>query len=428
MPDSFHTGSVAAALDIAKRRYASTRPKSLARWQEAALVMPGGNTRTNLYFEPFPICMVRGEECYLFDADGHRYVDMLGEYTAGIYGHSNPVIRDALIRTLDNGLSLSAHTDLEVGLAQLICKRFDSIERVRFTNSGTEANLMAIATAVAATGRQQVMVFKDSYHGGVLTFSGESKINVPHPYVLAQYNDVSGVQALLRECGNKIACILVEPMLGAAGCIPASAEFLQMLVEEARPREIVLIFDEIQTSRLAPGGRQSILGIRPDLTTLGKYFGGGLSFGAFGGRADLMMQYDPRRPDHLKHAGTFNNNVLSMAAGYAGLSKVLTEEALSAVNSRGDTLREKLNEIFAQSRASFHVTGLGSLMTVRPKASAPHGRSVSDLLFFDLLERGYYCAPRGLVALSLVLGDAEVSGFVAAMQDVISSRAAIYCE
>jgi glutamate-1-semialdehyde 2,1-aminomutase len=223
----------------------------------------------------------------------------------------------------------------------------------------------ALALAVAVTGRRKIMVFRGGYHGGVLTFGdGPSPVTVPHEWVLADYDDVEGARALIAEHGSELAAVLVEPMLGAGGCVPAGPEFLQALRAESAAVGALLVFDEVMTSRLAPGGLQSLVGVRPDLTTLGKYLGGGLSFGAFGGRADLMAAYDPARPGSLFHAGTFNNNVLTMSAGIAGLEQVLTDDVLGAVNDRGDRLRALLDEVAAP--AGLHVSGRGSLMTIHP--------------------------------------------------------------
>jgi glutamate-1-semialdehyde 2,1-aminomutase len=304
------------------RRYTDRNPLSAARHERAARAMPGGNTRSILHFDPFPLAFERGDGAYLWSLDGHQYVDFLGEFTAGLYGHSERVILDAVRDALDRGLSFGGVNDLEPRLAELVCARFPSLDLVRFTNSGTEANLMALALAVATTGRRKVLVFRGGYHGGVLTF-GEtpSPVTVPHEWVLADYDDVPGTRALLREHGPELAAVLVEPMLGAGGCVPAGQEFLEMLRAETRESGAVLVFDEVMTSRLSPGGLQQVTGVLPDLTTLGKYLGGGLSFGAFGGRADLMAAYDPTRPGALFHAGTFNNNVLTMSAGIAGLEQ-----------------------------------------------------------------------------------------------------------
>jgi len=413
-----------ARLAAARSRYALRNPQSLERWKFAATSMPGGNTRTVLFFEPFPLCMAHGEGCLLTDADGHRYYDLLGEYTAGIYGHSHPVIREAVIAALDTGISLSAHNQAEGELASLICSRFNSMQLLRFTNSGTEANIMALATAIAVTGRRGVLVFENSYHGSVLSFGDPpSATNLPYDFVLAPYNEVERVRALLRARGAELAAVLVEPMLGAGGCTPADPQFLHMLASEARRAGAVLIFDEIQTSRLAPGGRQQLLGISPDLTTLGKYFGGGFSFGAFGGRRELMSVYDPRTPNHLSHPGTFNNNVFSMYAGSAGLKKVLTAAALGELNARGDVLRESLNGMFAELDTGLYATGLGSIMNLHLRAERSAARAARELLFFELLERGYYIAPRGLITLSLPVTDDMTTGFVAAAREVCQSHA-----
>ncbi len=419
------------ALAHAIDRYRQARPASERIHNDATLVLPGGNTRSVLFFAPFPPAMARGEGCYLWDADGHRYLDALGEFTAGLYGHSEPAIRAAITEALAGGLSLSSHTAREGALAREVQRRFPTMELLRFTNSGTEANLMALASACAHTGRRKVLVFKGGYHGGVLAFAGGgSPVNVPHDWIVARYNDLADVQQCVAPHRGELAAILVEPMLGSGGCIPGDPAFLHGLRTLADECGALLIFDEVMTSRLSFGGRQALLGIRPDLTTLGKYFGGGLSFGAFGGRADVMLRYDPRSSGALQHAGTFNNNVLTMAAGLAGLTQVLTADALDALNARGDALRQRLNAMFAQQGVALQVTGLGSLMQLQVVAGAIRNAddlTASDdrlkaLLFFDLLARGVFMARRGLMALSLPFDDAAVAELEAAMRDVVAER------
>ena len=423
--------SLEGALAAAISTYRAANPVSERLQAEAAEVLPGGNTRSVLFYAPFPLYMVRGEGCRLWDADGHEYLDALGEFTAGLYGHSHPTIRRAVVSALDAGLNLSSHTAGEAALAREIRRRFPSMQLLRFTNSGTEANLLALAAATAHTGRRKVLVFEGAYHGGVLSIgAGVSPVNVPHEFVVARYNDVDAARALVRTFGGELAAILVEPMLGAGGCIPGEPGFLRGLRALADECGALLVFDEVMTSRLSHGGRQAQLGIVPDLTTLGKYIGGGMSFGAFGGRADVMQRFDPRRADALAHAGTFNNNVLSMAAGLAGLTEVLNPEAIEHLNQRGDALRERMNNLFVRTGAALQFTGLGSVMTLHAvaqpisnpadlKNSEPR---VKELLFFDLIERGVYIARRGLVALSLPFGDAQARQFATAMEDIIEKR------
>lgn len=406
-----------------REAYVARHPQSRATYEQATEVMPGGNTRSVLFYEPFPLAIARGEGARLWDADGHEYSDFIGEFTAGLYGHSHPVIQAAIAEALQGGINLTGHNLLEPRLARLITGRFPSIERMRFTNSGTEANLLAIAAAKHFTGRRKILVFKGGYHGGVLTFAGgNSPVNVPHDFVLARYNDLAGAAALAREHAADLAAILVEPMQGAGGCIVGRPAFLEGLRTLASETGALLVFDEVMTSRLAPGGRQQALGIKPDMTTLGKYIGGGMSFGAFGGRQDIMAHFDPRTPGHLGHAGTFNNNVLTMSAGIAGLSRIYTPEVALALNERGERLRSRLNAACRDSGAGLQFTGLGSLMNLHATRgeilcsddSPASGQAVRDLFFFHMLEQGFYLARRGFIVLSLPLTDDDLARFAAA--------------
>ena len=418
--------SLSAALAEVRERFVDRNAASLAAHVEATAAMPGGNTRTVLFHSPFPLTMARGEGCRLWDVDGHEYVDLLGEYTAGLYGHGNPVIRAAIDKALDGGWNLGAHGTDEARLARLIVDRFPSIDLIRFTNSGTEANLMAIATAVAATRRRKVLVFDGGYHGSILHFGGGGiPINAPHHFLLGRYNDVEEAIALARAHAPELACILVEPMLGSGGCIPAEAAFLQAMRDVATETGAVLIFDEVMTSRMSAGGQQARLGITPDMTTLGKYIGGGMSFGAFGGSHALMDRYDPRRPDALPHAGTFNNNVLTMAAGIAGLTRLFTPEAADVLFARGEAFRAHLNAL-----GTIQWTGLGSLLTShfhqgpirRPADVSGDDPNLRELFHLDMLERGFYFARRGMIALSLEVGDPELDRFVEAVADFLQAR------
>jgi len=419
------------ALLEARATYAARRPKSKAQHEAARTVMPGGNTRTVLYYGPFPICAARGEGAFLTDIDGHRYLNLLGEYTAGIYGHSHPVIRAAIDAALDKGINYGAHNRMEAELAAIVCARFPAVDLVRFTNSGTEANLMALATARHATGRAKIMVFKGGYHGGLLYFGGGGiPINAPFPFVLARYNDIEATRAMIKREAADLAAILVEPMMGSAGCVPAEREFLAMLRAEATAAGTVLIFDEVMTSRFSAGGAQQLDEITPDMTTLGKYIGGGMSFGAFGGRRDLMRIYDPTAAGAMPHAGTFNNNVLSMAAGIAGMSKLFTPAAAAALHARGEALRARLNAVFADAGVALQMTGRSSLMTLHAVTGpirsvddlAASNEAAKELVFLDLLERGYYMARRGFIALSLMVSDADLDAFVEAVKDVLAER------
>jgi glutamate-1-semialdehyde 2,1-aminomutase len=427
--------NVAAALAEAQEQYRAQNPKSLAQYEEACAALPGGNTRSAIFVEPFPVTMVRGEGSRLFDADGHEYVDFLSEFTAGLYGHSHPLIRRAIDRALDSGVNFGAHGAAEARFAAAICARFPSIDLVRFTNSGTEANLMAVAASRALTGRAKILVFSGGYHGGVFYFRGKgSRVNAPYEFLVAEYNDIPGTRALVAPHRENLSAILVEPMLGGSGCIPGTAEFLADLRALASETGAILIFDEVMTSRLAPGGLQEMHGILPDMTTLGKYVGGGMSFGAFGGKAALMEWFDPRRKDGFQHAGTFNNNVLTMNAGYVGLTEIYTPERAHALNRFGDGLRERLNATVRRRGLAMQFTGLGSMigvhMTLSPirnAADAAKGHAgLLDLFYFDLVARGIWIAKRGMMALSIALDEADADRLVAAVEEFAETRAPLF--
>ncbi|WP_428486792.1 aspartate aminotransferase family protein [Rhodopila sp.] len=427
---ALRNADIEAALNDAREDYVTRKPRSLARYVEATAVMPGGNTRTVLHYAPFPLAMARGEGCRLWDADGVEYIDFLGEYTAGLYGHSHPVIRAAVDCALDDGISFGASNMTEARFARAVCKRF-GLDRVRFTNSGTEANLLAMSLACIFTRRKTVLVFNGGYHGAVFGFAGGgSPINVPFDYVVAPYNDLAGTQALIAAHATDLALVILEPMIGSGGCIAASGPFLTMLRAETTRVGALLIFDEVMTSRLAPGGLQSVVGVKPDLTTFGKYIGGGMSFGAFGGRGEIMDLFDPRRPDALPHAGTFNNNVLTMSAGLAGLSEVYTPQAALALNTRGDRLRERLNAVCQAADAPLQFTGIGSMLAVHtmrgpvtcPEDAAKSDPKLKELFFFDMLAHGIWLARRGMMTVSLPIGDAECNRLVAAVEEFLSAR------
>jgi glutamate-1-semialdehyde 2,1-aminomutase len=424
-----------AALAEAEEHYRARNPKSLAQHRAACAAMPGGNTRSAIHVDPFPLTMVRGEGARLWDLDGHEYVDFLSEFTAGIYGHSHPAIRRAIAAALEGGLNFGAHNEAEARFAAMICARFPSIDLVRFTNSGTEANLMAVSAARAITGRPKILVFAGGYHGGVFYFRGHgSPLNAPFEYLLGRYNDLAAVETLVRPYRAELAAILVEPMQGTTGCIPAERDFLAGLRALADETGALLIFDEVMTSRLAPGGLQEVHGILPDLTTLGKYVGGGMSFGAFGGRAEIMERFDPRRPEAFQHAGTFNNNVLTMNAGLVGLTEIYTPERARTLNEWGDRLRERLNAVVARDGLAMQFTGLGSMLAIhmtdapiRSQEDAERGNgALRDLFYFDLLARGIWFAKRGMFALSIALDEEDGDKLVDAVEEFAQTRTPLF--
>lgn len=404
------TNLLERAIKDARSRYVAANPRSKEADKYAGKFMPGGNTRSVLHYDPFPLTMVRGEGADLIDLDGHRYADFLCEYSAGLFGHSDQIIRAAVHEALDRGVSMGAPTSYERELAGLITARFPSIEKLRFCNSGTEANLMALTTARMVTGREKIIVFDGAYHGGVIKFpAGLSSFNVPYDFVLSEYNDTERTAELIRELDDELAAVIVEPILGAGGNIPGTREFLKMLRKETREVGALLIFDEVKTARLGPAGIQGLKRIKPDLTTLGKFIGGGLPTGAFGGNAKIMNQYNPKRPGAWNHAGTFNNNVCSMAAGAAGIGEIYTRQRALNFLDWSEDFRLALNEMFIEKNMPMHCNGLGSIFAihfsngpVKRKQDISAGcLSLRPLLHMELLLEGVLVAGRGDVFQSL---------------------------
>jgi glutamate-1-semialdehyde 2,1-aminomutase len=402
------------AIEDARSRYVAANPKSRAADEKAERYLPGGNTRSVLHFEPFPLTMVGGDGAELIDLDGHRYVDFVGEYSAGLFGHSNEVIKAAIREAIDNGVVMSAPTPYERELAGLICERFPSLAQVRFCNSGTEANLMVLSAARVVTGRNKLLAFNDAYHGGVIKFlGGPCSLNVPFDFVLADYNDIDGTADLIDQVGDELAAVIVEPVMGAGGNIQANRQFLKMLRQKTEEGGALLIFDEVKTARLGPSGVQGMVGIEPDMTTLGKFIGGGLPTGAFGGSAEIMAQFNPKKSGAIAHAGTFNNNVCSMAAGCAAMREVYTPERAAEFFDWSEAFRHSLNDIFAEKAVPMYANGIGSMIaihfsrkpTLRPSEITAGCQSLRPLLHMELLLDGMLLCSRGDLFLSLPMDE-----------------------
>jgi len=433
-----HNQILDSAVAEAEQRYVAANPGSAKFNQSAKAVMPGGNTRTTLHYGPFPLTIRSASGSRVTDVDGHSYIDFINEHTAGVLGHSNPIIQAVLKRVIDDGLTLGAPNIYEHDLAAAITARFPAIERLRFCNSGTEANLLALATARAVTGKPAVMIFDGAYHGSLLYFShGASPLNMPIPFVESRYNDAARAVADIAANAQRLAAVLLEPMQGGAGAIPGAPDFLNALRKACTEHGVLLIFDEVMTSRLSPGGVQGLRGIRPDMVTLGKYVGGGMTIGAFGGRADIMDRFDPNRADAFPHGGTFNNNVLAMAAGRAGFTKVLTKEAVDRMNALGDALRDRANALAKKHGLPLQATGIGSIFglhfhkgPIRNSGDLDEGEkgrerdiaALKKLFQLDMFGRGIYVTRRILGNLSLANNDADVDLFIDALEEFLTNR------
>jgi glutamate-1-semialdehyde 2,1-aminomutase len=371
--------------------------------------IPGGNTRSLAYFPPYPLAISHGSGCRIWDVDGNEFVDLLNNYTTTIHGHAVPAINEAMSRQAALGTVFPAPGEAQAELAERIVGRVASVEKVRFANSGTEAVMMAVRAARAFTGREKVIKAEGGYHGmweqvpvvSPRDSSGATPEGVRALVRLVDYNDVRGLEAAMEESGGDVAAIILEPVTGT-GVLTGTPEYFAAARRLADEHGALLICDEVITLRLAAGGFQEVLGVSPDLTTMGKIIGGGLPVGAFGGREEIMGVFDPRLPDHLHHSGTFNGNLMTMAAGRVALD-LLTRDEIERINALGGRLAGGLHRLLAQRpELGGVVTNCGSLVHINFETEG-EVRKYSDLNLDSLvmaafhlaaLDEGVYFAPR----------------------------------
>jgi glutamate-1-semialdehyde 2,1-aminomutase len=267
-----------------------------------------------------------------------------------------------------------------------------------------------MTTARMLTGRKRFLAFEGAYHGGVIKFpKGPCALNLPFDFVLADYNDTRGTEEVIRRHARKLAAVIVEPILGAGGNIPGNRTFMKMLRRETRKAGALLIFDEVKTARIGPGGCHGVLGFKPDLVTLGKFIGGGHPIGAFGGSAEVMQHYNPKRPDRWNHAGTFNNDVFSMAAGCAAIGRIFTADRAQAFFDWSEAFRLSLNELFRAKKVPMYANGMGSIIAIHFSGKATKRvtditagcQALRPLLHMELLLQGVLICGRGDIFLSL---------------------------
>ena len=410
--------------------YLARTPRSAALFERATASLPGGSTRTTIFSAPYPPYMVRGEGIRTWDLDGNEYRDFLGNYTSLILGHAHPEVVAAVEAQVRLGSAFAAPTQTEIELAEEIRSRLPSVERIRFTNSGTEATMFAIRAARAFTGRPLLAKFEGAYHGThdtVLAWSpgvpeGTSELVLELPW-----GDPEGVERAIAGRERDLAAIIIEPVQGAGGVRAAEPAFLVFLRELANRIGALLIFDEVIAFRVGPNGAQGRLGgVRPDLTTLGKIIGGGYPSGAFGGRAEVMDQFDARRSGALVHGGTFNGNPVAAAAGLATL-RHLTPERFDELERLGDRLRSTLAAAFSREGLDASVAGIASIFQVFPGPSlaGPEGLGPQAALFLGLLLDGFHLAPRGMGAMATPTTDADVDDLAAAVVGRVAAMQAV---
>jgi glutamate-1-semialdehyde 2,1-aminomutase len=409
-----------------EQRYRHRTPASGRQFEEFRRYLPGGDSRSTLFYPPYPAVLVRGEGCWVTDLDGNRLLDFTGNHSVLVHGYGEPAVREAMRRQVELGTCFPGPTHVQLRFARHLVERIGSVERVRFTNSGTEAVMMAVRGARRHTGRRMVAKLEGGYHG-----TSEDVTGSVHPdLVVLPADDAEAAVAMLEQRAGEIAALLVEPVQGSAGMIPLDVGFLRALREATRQLGIVLIFDEVVSLRVAYGGAEEHFGIAPDLCCLGKLIGGGLPLGAFGGREEIMAQFDPSRgPPRIPHPGSYNANPVSLAAGLATL-ELLTRDAVTRLNVAGERVRAELVRAFADAGIPASITGLGSLFGIHLVAAPV--RTVGDAeradaalrhrIFLGLYDEGILIDPRGVGTLSTAIGEPEIERFVEGMRAVLSRQ------
>ena len=427
-------------LDDLIRNYTGRSARSKALFEQAQRSMPGGNTRTGVHFSPFPMYLDRGEGAFVHDADGNVLLDFMNNNTALGLGHAHPAVVEAVREQVSRGTGFNRPTGLEVEMAEALCGRVSSLERVRFCNSGTEAVICALRAAKAHTGRTKIAKFEGAYHGSgeyaqvshvpalgpelgpddrprsVPSSPGISDAVVGEVLVLP-FNDERACEEIIDRHSEELAALIVDPISTGAGFTLPRDGFLARLRALTEDAGIALVFDEVISLRVRTGGAQEYYGVRPDITCMGKIIAGGLPGGAFGGRADIMAHFDPAASPRILQAGTFNANPLTMAAGMATL-RLLDEDALRRLEGLTLRLEGALNDLFREKGVAAVCTSIGSLFRIhflpqRPtnyRESAREDGLMQQWLFFWLLSEGIHLSQGG--ALSLPMGEDHVDRLV----------------
>jgi glutamate-1-semialdehyde 2,1-aminomutase len=437
-----------------KMRYPDDLPRSRALYERARASLPGGNTRTTVFLSPFPIYADRGAGCRIWDVDGVARIDCVNNYTAAIHGHAHPVLRRAAERQLELGTAFGLPTESEIELAELLARRVPSVEHTRFTNSGTEAVMQALKAARAFTGRPKIAKCEGAYHGTydyaeislepgpaewgerdprpVPTARGTPS-SVAADVVVLPFNDTDAAARILRSHRGELAAVIVDPLPGHIGFVPADRGYVAALRELCDEAGALLIFDEVISFRLGYHGAQALWGVRPDLTTFGKIIGGGFAVGAVGGRADVMAVFDPSAgPPALPHGGTFSANPITMRCGLAAM-QLLDNAAFAQLAAHGDRMRNGIDAALQRHGIEGRTAGMGSLLKVhlgtgplRDYRSVRPDRAASArlrTLMIELLNDGVLIAGNGLIALSTPMTSADIDAVLTAFDRALGRLA-----
>jgi glutamate-1-semialdehyde 2,1-aminomutase len=432
--------------------YESVTLRSRALWAEAQRYMPGGDTRTSVFWPPYPLFFTHGIATQIWDQDGIARTDFINNFTSLPHGHADPDVTLAIQDAAAKGAAFGGGNEPQVRLAKLLCERLPSVDLVRFANSGTEATMNCVRAARAFTGRHKIAKAESGYHGTHDAVSVSVKMSpallgdaanpdsvastagVPdaaiRDTVVLPYNDVENSRRIVEANAAELAAVIVEPMLGSAGMIPASPEYLRVLRDVTYQHGILLVFDEVVSLRMGTGGAQERYQVMPDLTALGKVIGGGLPVGGFGGRADIMELFDPTAGPRVSQAGTFTGNPVTMAAGLTAMEK-LTPEVMERTEALRDQLAEGIHDVSAEFDVPVQVTGMGPFyamhFTDHPinnfRDAANVDQEFKRQVFLGLMNEGILVASYMVGALSTPMMEADVEVHLDALRRVLARHA-----
>lgn len=424
--------------------------KSKRAFQRLDRYIAGGSTRGGVMSGSYPIFLDHGEGCYVYDADGNRYIDFINSSFALPFGHNFPPVRKAITEQVKKGTFFTAHNESETELARLLCERVPSIDRLKFCNSGTEATMFAVRAARALTGRTKIAKMAGGFHGtndvlstGLGLMSGgiaddgdysptkQAAIGIPPEIasgiVLLSFNNPAFCEKVIERHKDELAAVFVEPVMGAAGMIPPRDNFLQFLRDITKRHGILLIFDEMISMGIARGGGQEFYGVTPDMTCCGKIIGGGMPIGCVGGGEEVMAVFDRRkRTPIVNHGGTFAGHPLSMVAGAAQL-RAMTPAVYRRLHQLGDMLRSRLRAMIAEVEAPIQVTGTGQLFAFHV---APHdvynyetawkGDVMKAQTIIDgMTRRGIFQTRTTRGAVSYPMTEQHIDAYVKAMREAV---------
>jgi glutamate-1-semialdehyde 2,1-aminomutase len=417
-----------------ERRYLERTPLCGEMQARAGKVMPGGETR-GLYYRPYPLTLDRGQGARCWDIDGNEYMDLGNNYTVLIHGHRFPPIMEAVARQLERGNTWAAKAVSQVELGELLCERFEGVDKVRYSNSGTEAVLSAIAVARGYTGRRKLLFARYSFHGYFLEPSSRTHAeitadkpgagSVANPYdasgswldcYLGDYGDAESFERILAEHGEEICCVMLEPVMGLGGCVSAPKEFFERVKAAAHKAGALFIFDEATVHRVSPGGAQKKIGVTADVSVLGKLVGGGFPCGTIGGSDEVMRVLDPVT-GAVKLSGTFSGNPVSMTAGVQAISH-FTDEAVARMERQMDRIEDGLKAAARKNGLPFSTKRAGNLMNLFFQDTAPAFCQLrTDQAFVDRFQlaccnNGLFVVTRIMINTSSVASEADIDEII----------------